>query len=282
MADPTINFASKASPHVVDRFKMGSRTEGLFSKRYDFIGVRSLRVYTNDLTTLNDYNRGASANRYGTPAELGDTVQEMTMAQDKSFTYTIDKGNASDQMNIKSANSTLKDNIDSVVIPAVDKYRISTLNANAGIEYVTGTMTKANILEQIMTASGNMSNDLVPDGGRVALIKMSEYIKCKLADQIMGNDTLGAKVITNGTVGRLDSMEVRTIPDSYMPDGTNFLIIWKGAAIAPMKIKDYKIHVDPPGVSGNLVEFRMYHDCFVLDTKAKGILRGVTTATSGT
>ncbi len=274
MAD-TINLASKASPHVVSRFKINSVTEGLFSNKYDFIGVRSLRVYTNNLTTLNDYNRSASGDRYGAANELGDTVQEMTMAQDKSFTYTIDKGNASDQLNIKTANGTLQDNIDCLVIPSVDKYRIATLTTKAGLEYVCGTMTRANILEQLMTAGGDMSNELVPLGGRVILIKQSEYIKCKLADQIMGNDTLGAKVITNGTVGRLDNSEVRVVPDSYFPDNTCFLIVGSGAAIAPVKIKDYKIHVDPVGVSGNKVEFRMYHDCFVLDTKAKGVLRGV-------
>ena len=276
-----INYASKVSPHVIKRFALQSRTDGIFSTNVDFVGVRTVRVYTNDLATLNDYSRVASSDRYGTPAELGDTIQEMTMSQDKSFTYIIDKGNDSDQLNIKKANETLQDNIDCLVVPAVDQYRLATLNTGAGIESVTGAMTSVNILEKIMTASGEMSNNLVPDGGRVLLIKMSEYIKCKLASQIMGNDTLGAKVITNGTVGRLDNMEVRTIPDSYMPTGTNFLIVWKGAAIAPVKIKDYKIHVDPPGVSGNKVEFRMYHDCFVLATKAKGILRGVTTATSG-
>ena len=46
---------------------------------------------------LNDYNRGASANRYGEPAEVGDTVQELTMTQDKSFSGVIDKGNNMDQ-----------------------------------------------------------------------------------------------------------------------------------------------------------------------------------------
>ena len=276
----TVNYASKASPKVVERFKLSSRTEGLFNNKYDFVGVRTLRLYTNDLVTLNDYSRTASSNRYGTPAELGDTYQEMTMGQDKSFVYTIDKGNASDQLNIKQANATLKENIDCVVIPAVDKYRLGVLKAKAGLEHVTGAMTKANIIETIMTAAAEMSDELVPLSGRVLLIKQSEYIKCKLSDQIMGNDVLGKTALTNGTMGNLDSMEVRVVPDSYMPTGTNFLIVWKGAALAPVKIKDYNIHTDPPGVSGNLVEFRMYHDCFVLDTKAKGILRGVTTATA--
>lgn len=274
-----VNYALVCSPHALSRFKLGSRTEGIFSNKYTFEGAKTVRFYTNDLTTLNDYSRTASSDRYGTPGELGDTIQELAMSQDKSLTYIIDKGNAADEMNIKTANATLQENIDSVVIPAVDKYRISALKTGAGLEYVAGTPTKSDIVEKIVTAGGNMSNELVPLGNRTLLIRQTEYIKCKLADQIMGNDTLGARVLTNGTVGNLDGMEVRVIPDSYMPDSnTLFLIVWKGAAIAPVKIKDYKIHVDPPGVSGNKVEFRMYHDCFVFTTLAKGVLRGVTAA----
>ena len=74
---------------------------------------------------------------------------------------------------------------------------------------------------------------------------------------------------------------MRVVPDSYLDANCNFLIVNKTSAIAPVKIKDYKIHTDPPGVSGNLVEFRMYHDCFVLDTRAKGVLRGVVATVGG-
>lgn len=276
-----INYASKCSPHVVERFKLGSRTEGIFSNKYDFTGVRTLTVYTNDLVTLNDYSRTGSSNRYGVPNELGDTKQEMTMSQDKSFTYTIDKGNASDQLNIKTANATLQENIDCVVIPAVDKYRLNVLYTNAGLESVTGALTKANVIEKIMLAGADMSNALIPLAGRTLIVKESVYVNAKLADQIMGNDSIGAKVLTNGTVGNLNGMEVRVVPDSYLAENCNFLIVNKTSAIAPVKIKDYKIHTDPPGVSGNLVEFRMYHDCFVLDTRAKGVLRGVVAKVGG-
>ena len=276
-----INYASKCSPHVAERFKLGSRTEGIFSNKYDFTGVRTLTVYTNDLVTLNDYSRTGSSNRYGVPNELGDTTQEMTMSQDKSFTYTIDKGNASDQLNIKNANATLQENIDCVVIPAVDKYRLNVLYTKAGLESVTGALTKANVIEKVMLAGADMSNALIPLAGRTLIVKESVYVNAKLADQIMGNDSIGAKVLTNGTVGNLNGMEVRVVPDSYLDANCNFLIVNKTSAIAPVKIKDYKIHTDPPGVSGNLVEFRMYHDCFVLDTRAKGVLRGVVATVGG-
>ena len=38
-----------------------------------------------------------------------------------------------------------------------------------------------------------------------------------------------------------------------------------------MKLNDYKIHSDPPGISGDLVEGRVIFDAFVKGSKAAGI-----------
>lgn len=38
-----------------------------------------------------------------------------------------------------------------------------------------------------------------------------------------------------------------------------------------MKIQSFKGHTDPPGLSGDLLEFRMIHDAFVLAPKCNGV-----------
>lgn len=43
------------------------------------------------------------------------------------------------------------------------------------------------------------------------------------------------------------------------------------ACVAPTKLEDYKIHADPPGISGSLVEGRICYDAFLLDNKLKAI-----------
>ncbi|MFR7958918.1 MAG: hypothetical protein ACLU6P_00110 [Roseburia intestinalis] len=43
------------------------------------------------------------------------------------------------------------------------------------------------------------------------------------------------------------------------------------ATVAPTKLEDYKIHQDPPGISGSLVEGRICYDAFVLDNKKTAI-----------
>ena len=45
----------------------------------------------------------------------------------------------------------------------------------------------------------------------------------------------------------------------------------KKAILRPKKLFEYNIHQDPPGISGNLVEFRMMYDAFVLDAVADAV-----------
>ena len=43
------------------------------------------------------------------------------------------------------------------------------------------------------------------------------------------------------------------------------------ATEAPTKLEDYKVHQDPPGISGDLVEGRIVYDAFILENKKKAI-----------
>lgn len=56
-----------------------------------------------------------------------------------------------------------------------------------------------------------------------------------------------------------------------MPERAGFMISHPVATVAPTKLEDYKIHQDPPGISGELVEGRIVYDAFVLDNKKMAI-----------
>jgi hypothetical protein len=128
-----VNLTTKYSPLIAERFKDQSITDAYAGKKYDFDGAQSIKIYTVDKVALNDYSRTAAGGRFGTVAELGDTIQTLTMSQDKSFTFSIDHGNAADQINIKHANEQLKSNWDEVVTPAIDQYRFSKWANGAGL-----------------------------------------------------------------------------------------------------------------------------------------------------
>lgn len=267
-----INLASKASPKVVERFKLASCTEGIFSSQYDWTGVATVKVYTVDTLPLNNYNKTTTTgSRFGNLTEVGDTVQEMTVTDDKAFNGAIDKGNNTAQLQIKAASKILRMQTDEVIIPYVDKYRLGKLAAGAGTVKNSVALTKTNAIDTILNAGAAMSNLLVPKMGRVLYIGETEAIKIKLADQVVGVDKLAEKTIVNGVIGTIDGMQVRIVPDSYMPENAVFMIVTKNCACAPKKIETYRILDQHPDIDGHVVQGRLLHDCFVFETKKNGI-----------
>ena len=267
----TINYTTKYSPLIADRFKLQSFTDKFAGKKFDFDGAQTVIVYTIDKVTLNDYNRTAPASRFGTVNELGDTKQSMTLTQDKAFTFSIDHGINSDQLNIKHCNEQLKSNWDEVCTPEIDKYRFENWCNGAGLGSTGAALTRENVVETVLGASAAMSNAFVPKRNRALFISESVYILTKLASEIVGIDTLGEAAVSNGVVGRLDGMDIIAVPDAYFPDGVSFLIKHTDSTVDPMKLKTLRVQKNPPGIDGDVGECRFYHDSFVLDSKINGL-----------
>ncbi len=266
-----INAATKYADKVAERFASRSKTEGRFNNDYDWSGVKTVQVYSVDAPTLNDYSRTGS-DRYGTPAELGDTLQELSVTQDKSFTYTIDKGNDEDTNKVKSrAGKRLQATIDEVVTPYVDKYRFAQWAENAGHNETGAAPTKSTVVGHIFDAGAYLDNKLVPAEGRVLYMKASVYKVLAQCDAFAALENPGTKAIVKGEVGDINGMKVIKVPDSWMPDNVYFMVVHKSAVLSPFKLKEYKTHEDPPGINGWLVEGRILFDAFVLDAKKDAV-----------
>ena len=62
-------------------------TSAAVNNDYDFVGVKTVNVYSVPTAEMNDYSVSGTS-RYGTPQEIENTVQEMTMTRDRSFLLT--------------------------------------------------------------------------------------------------------------------------------------------------------------------------------------------------
>ena len=283
---PSYNFATKASPKVQEAFYKASVTEGLFSQEYDWTGVATVRIYSVDDLPMQDYDWDAtSGSRFGSLTELGDTIQELTVNQDKSFNGAIDKRNNTSELMIKAASKVMSRQTRNVIIPMVDKYRLAALAAGNGVTGFGGagggtiayntSLSKTNVLENLMTASAAMSNKLVPAEGRVLYMGETEAIKVKLADQVLGTEAtvqdVAKGIVVNGEIGKIAGLHVRIVPDVYMPDGVVYMIVTKNCAVSPKKIETMRILEDHPDIDGHVVQGRLLYDCFVLAKKANGI-----------
>lgn len=267
-----VNLATKYSKKVQERFYQESLTSNSFSKDLDveFTGVHGVTFYEVGTAEMNDYTRSGTS-RYGTPAELSDTKKEYLMTKDRSFTYTIDRGNQEEQLMIKDAGKSMDRQIREVVTPELDTYRLLTWSTNAGLKATITAPTATTIYGLLVTAKIAMDNKLVPQKNRtlyVGGVALAALLNC---EQYIRLDTLGSKVMKNGVIGHILGMDVVYVPDAYMPAKCQFMIILKDAALSPVKLETYKIHKDPPGINGWLVEGRLIYDAFVNDTKKNGI-----------
>lgn len=267
-----INYAEKYSPQVDERFKLGSLTTALVNNAYDWLGVATVKVYSVPTAEMNDYTLTGS-NRYGTPAELNNEVQEMTLAKDRSFTFTIDKKSEDDTMGVMAAGAALARQIDEVIIPEIDTYRISKLVAGAPTANVIKdiAVTKANAYEKFLSVQEILDNKKVPTGGRICMCTPGYYNMLKLDEAFTKKGDMATKIAINGLVGEVDGVYIIKAPKSYFPENVNFLITNPIVMPAPIKLTEYKIHDDAPGISGHLVEGRIRYDAFVLDQKKDAI-----------
>lgn len=264
-----INYAQKYSPLVDERFSLGALTNSVVNQSYDWIDVDTVKVYSIPTVEMNDYTL-TGMQRYGTASELQNVIQTMTLSQDRSFTFTIDRKSVDDTMGVMAAAAALRRQIDLVCIPEVDTYRINAMATAAGNTVAT-VPTKANAYEVFLNAQELLDEDKAPVGGRVALVTPAFYNMLKLDPAFLKNADLGQRMLLNGQVGEVDGVPIVKVPSSYFPASTNFIITNPICAPAPIKLQDFKIHDNPVGVNGFLVEGRLRYDCFVLTNKADAI-----------
>ena len=82
---------------------------------------------------------------------------------------------------------------------------------------------------------------------------------------------MSQRMLTTGVIGEVDGVQIKRVPSSRLPNGCSCILTHPYASVAPEQLRDYKIHDNPPGISGWKVEGRLIYDCFILDNKVNGI-----------
>ena len=214
-----VNTFTGFQKKVEESFHRESLIAGRFSPDYTFSGVKTVKVITPTTVAMTDYTR-SGANRYGTPTELQDTVQELTLTQDKGFSLTIDKGNNLDQGGVKSAVSMLGLQINERAIPEYDTYCFARLAEKAGtIVGNAAALSKASICERISAGTEAMDDAEVPQTGRTLFISAKAYKLLRLSNEFLGCEALAHRALARGQVGEYDNMPVVKVPGSSAARG---------------------------------------------------------------
>lgn len=271
-----INLAVKFAPYTDEQFKSESKKSLLTNNDFDWTGAHSIKVYKISTSTMNDYKRNGPLpdgqwSRFGTIADLDSTTEELMLNKDRSFTFAIDKLDTDETAQQLGGASALARQNREVVIPEVDSYTYGVMCANAGHKPAALALTASNIFEEITKASLALDDAEVPETGRVLLVTPATYALMKKSKDITLDSDVGQEMRLRGVISMMDGASVVKVPYVRLPANFGFMLAHPSAAVAPTKLEDFRIHQDPPGISGSLVEGRICYGCFVLDNKAKGI-----------
>lgn len=265
-----IDYATKYSELVDERFQAESKSERCVNRDYDFVGTKTVKVYNIATAPMKDYAR-TGVSRYGTPAELDATTQELTMTKDRSFTFTIDKLNADETGGALNAGKALARQLREVITPEIDKYRYEKMAKGAGTKATPAAITATNVYQLIAAGVERLDEAGVPQIGRFMIVSPATYTAIKASKDIVLDCDVAQDIRATGVIATLDGLEIIKVPASMLPTKTGFILGHSMATTAPIKLAEYRVHEDAPGVSGSLVEGRVNYDAFVFENKKNAL-----------
>lgn len=271
-----INLATKFLPYVDEKFTTESKKSLLTNNNFDWSGAHTIKVYKVTTADMTDYDRagtgtGATGSRYGAVQGLDTTTEEFSLRRDRSFTFAIDKLDTDETLQQVQAASALERQLREVVIPEIDTYVYSVMCEEAGQKPAALALTKDNIYTEIIKANNALDNAEVPETGRIIVVTPDTYLLMKQCPDIVMETDIGNELRLKGVIAMIDGAMVIKVPANRLPAAFGFMIAHPVATVAPTKLADYKIHQDPPGISGALVEGRINYDTFTLDNKVNAI-----------
>lgn len=267
-----VNLHTKYADKLALKFTHESFLAGKTSKDWKWDGAAHVVLTTITTQTPGTYSRTAGSNRFGTPAELQDTIQTIDILQDKSFSIVIDHGNNTQQQMIKRAGEVMNAQIKEQMVPEADTYALGVYATGAGQDIVTGNLSKTNILDALVKVEAALADAFAPEEGRYVFLP--NIAVGYLRQSLTNCDTITDKLLLKGVVGKFGTLNVVGIPASMMPSGATLLAFQSKAVVLPMQITKTIIHEDPQGFDGNVLEGRYLYDAAVVDAYKAACIKG--------
>lgn len=262
-----INLAAKYEKKTSDLMVARRKSKLFTNQDWSWDGVNAINVYTLTDPTVGNYDPNAGDNRYGNATEVEDTLQTFTLTRDRAWTKTIDKKHFQDQMMIKKPGAYLAQVTKNKMVPEIDTYIFQTIVtagevANRDDIVADAATTAANAYTNFLSINADITDQEAPEEGRVAAMTAAYYNLLKQGGFVLDSDK-GQTKLDSGSLGTVDGVQVVIVPSNRMPSNTDLIISHPSVCVAPEKLVDYTLHKNPPGISGDLLEYRHRYDAFV-------------------
>lgn len=281
-----ISYAQKFVPIIDKIYKAASVTAGMdAATRPDFSGVNEVKVLKVSTTGLGDYSR---VNGYP-KGDVTATWETMKLTEERGKEISVDRMNDEETLGLTFGTVT-GEFMRLHVIPELDAYRFAKYASASGISTTAATaLDKDTIIPAFDEATRQMDEDEVPQEGRVLYV--SSDLKPVLNSAL--TRMYGSDAAVNTTLSGYNGMTIKYVPKARfytgitLNDGSsnwgyaktvdasniNFMIIYPPAILQVEKFALPKIFTPDENQDKDewKFQFRLYHDAFVYENKAKGI-----------
>ena len=284
----SISLATKFLPLLDEVYKKQSLSAVLdtANERVQFIGAQTAKIFKVDVDGLGNYSRNAGF----VPGSSDGTWETLTIEKDRGRSFSIDVMDNDETLGMAMA-STLGEFERVQVVPEVDAYRFAKYAANAGTT-VTATLSGSdNIADLIQTGEATLDDKEVPYEGRILFVNpfIYSYLKGDITRYTQNGDPN-----VNGEIEMYDGMRVIRVPSGrfntqvtlaapttnssaggYSATGVdiNFMIVHPSAVLQVIKHQIPRVFSPEVNQEADAwkINYRIYHDCWVLDNKTYGI-----------
>lgn len=284
----SIDLATKFLPFLDEVYKRESLSSVLdtLPERVNWIGAQTAKVFKVDVDGLGDYDRNAGF----VPGSSDGTWETLAIQKDRGRSFTIDVMDNDETVGMAFA-STLGQFERVSVVPEIDAYRFAKYAAGAGTT-VTGSLTNSDDIPGLLTtAQAAMDDKEVPYEGRILFCNPTiyGYLKNDITRYVDNEAT-----DINRTVEMYDNMRVIRVPSGrfntvctlaqptdasstggYTAAGVdiNFMIVHPSAVLQVIKHQIPRVFSPEVNQEADAwkLNYRVYHDCWVLANKTYGI-----------
>jgi hypothetical protein len=290
----TIQTVSKYLPHLDQVYSYASRS-AILDTAGDLVkqtaDAKTVLIAKTSMQGLGDYNRNGEKGFVNGDVSL--TWESHTLTQDRGRSFQIDAMDDAETMGL-AFGSLASEFIRVMVTPEIDAIRFAKYATNAGTK-VEATLTNKTTVSAIATAEVDLEEKEVTLANCVLFMTPTVYGYVK-DDTEHFQRTLVPSENPNRNFGSFDEMPIAKVPQSRFytavdvlsgkdaqaaggfakAEGAkeiNFMIIDRASVI--QLIKHGKIRVFDPDTNQSAdaykVDYRIYHDAWVLDNKKNGI-----------
>lgn len=259
----------------------------------EYNGGKTVKVPKMTMTGLGDYNRAS-----GYPeGSVNLSYENFTMTQDRATQFLLDQMDVNESNFVVNATTVMSEFQRVHVIPEIDAYRISKLATYAINGAFASTNVKYGYTPAATTIIGELA-DAVEIGGYDSMILATPATVKALENQIGANNLSNVTYSQAGFDQSVPSFNgrpiikvdparmVTAIQTANLSAGAgggwskaatakdiNFIVVPRTTPIAITKLDEPKIF-EPSEVqeySGWLIDYRRYHDLWVMDNKLKEV-----------